>query len=92
MVGSSKKGGETRQHIVVDYRAEALPTLPYHGLLHHISSLLAVPHTDTKYTNLNQKLFSIIHEPIKVIREKSSGEGPLIEQDTIENVSEPDFF
>ena len=29
---------------------------------------------------------------IKVIREKSRGEGFLIEQDTIENVSEPKFF
>ena len=28
----------------------------------------------------------------KVIREKSRGEGSLIEQDTIENVSEPKFF
>ena len=28
---------------------------------------------------------------IKVIREKSCGEGSLIEQDTIENVSEPNF-
>ena len=28
----------------------------------------------------------------KVIREKSRGEGFLIEQDTIENVSEPNFF
>ena len=28
----------------------------------------------------------------KVIREKSCGEGSLIEQDTIENVSEPNFF
>ena len=28
----------------------------------------------------------------KVIREKSRGEGSLIEQDTIENVSEPIFF
>ena len=28
----------------------------------------------------------------KVIREKSRGEGSLIEQDTIENVSEPRFF
>ena len=28
----------------------------------------------------------------KVIREKSRGEGSLIVQDTIENVSEPDFF
>ena len=28
----------------------------------------------------------------KVIREKSRGEGSLIEQDTIENVSEPNFF
>ena len=27
----------------------------------------------------------------KVIREKSRGEGSLIEQDTIENVSEPNF-
>ena len=30
--------------------------------------------------------------PSKVIREKSRGEGSLIEQDTIENVSEPKFF
>ena len=29
---------------------------------------------------------------VKVIREKSRGEGSLIEQDTIENVSEPNFF
>ena len=29
---------------------------------------------------------------VKVIREKSRGEGFLIEQDTIENVSEPNFF
>ena len=29
---------------------------------------------------------------IKVIREKSRGEGSLIVQDTIENVSEPKFF
>ena len=29
---------------------------------------------------------------VKVIREKSCGEGSLIEQDTIENVSEPNFF
>ena len=28
----------------------------------------------------------------KVIREKSRGEGFLIEKDTIENVSEPKFF
>ena len=28
----------------------------------------------------------------KVIREKSRGEGSLIGQDTIENVSEPKFF
>ena len=28
----------------------------------------------------------------KVIREKSRGEGSLIEQDTIENVSEPNIF
>ena len=28
----------------------------------------------------------------KVIREKSRGEGSLIVQDTIENVSEPKFF
>ena len=28
----------------------------------------------------------------KVIREKSCGEGSLIVQDTIENVSEPKFF
>ena len=28
----------------------------------------------------------------KVIREKSRGEGPLIVQDTIENMSEPNFF
>ena len=28
----------------------------------------------------------------KVIREKSRGEGSLLEQDTIENVSEPDFL
>ena len=28
----------------------------------------------------------------KVIREKARGEGFLIEQDTIENVSEPNFF
>ena len=28
----------------------------------------------------------------KVIREKSRGEGSLIVQDTIENVSEPNFF
>ena len=28
----------------------------------------------------------------KVIREKSRSEGSLIEQDTIENVSEPKFF
>ena len=28
----------------------------------------------------------------KVIREKSCGEGSLIGQDTIENVSEPKFF
>ena len=28
----------------------------------------------------------------KVIREKSRGEGSLIEQDTIENVSESNFF
>ena len=30
--------------------------------------------------------------PNKVIREKSRGEGSLIGQDTIENVSEPKFF
>ena len=29
---------------------------------------------------------------VKVIREKSRGEGFLIEQDSIENVSEPNFF
>ena len=29
---------------------------------------------------------------IKVIREKSRGEGSLIVQDTIENLSEPNFF
>ena len=29
---------------------------------------------------------------IKVIRDKSRGEGSLIEQDTIENVSEPNSF
>ena len=29
---------------------------------------------------------------LKVIREKSRGEGSLIGQDTIENVSEPKFF
>ena len=29
---------------------------------------------------------------LKVIREKSRGEGSLIVQDTIENVSEPKFF
>ena len=56
VVGSSKEGGETRQHIVVDYRAEALPTPPYHGLLHHISSLLAVPHTDTNYSNFESEI------------------------------------
>ena len=36
------------------------------------------------------------HDPTlgigKVIREKSRGEGSLIGQDTIENVSEPNFF
>ena len=31
-------------------------------------------------------------QDIKVIREKSRGEGSLIVQDTIENVSEPKFF
>merc|ERR1712051_772277 len=31
-------------------------------------------------------------EVAKVIREKSRGEGSLIVQDTIENVSEPNFF
>ena len=31
-------------------------------------------------------------EADKVIREKSCGEGSLIGQDTIENVSEPNFF
>ena len=42
-VGGNSEGlWGNRQHIVVvvDDRAEALPTLPaYHGLLHHISSL-----------------------------------------------------
>ena len=60
-MNQSLQGGETRQHIVVDYHAEALPTPPYHSLLHHISSLLAVPHIDTKQTNLNQKLFLIVN-------------------------------
>ena len=32
------------------------------------------------------------HNRTKVIREKSRGEGSLIRQDTIENVSEPNFF
>ena len=40
-----------------------------------------------KITNL-----IIIFVITKVIREKSRGEGSLIEQDTIENVSEPKFF
>ena len=35
---------------------------------------------------------SVVKHVSKVIREKSRGEGFLIEQDTIENVSEPNFF
>ena len=35
---------------------------------------------------------SIYIRTVKVIREKSRGEGSLIVQDTIENVSEPKLF
>ena len=44
----------------------------------------AVQHNDVILTNLMPSY--------KVIREKSRGEGSLIGQDTIENVSEPKFF
>ena len=36
--------------------------------------------------------WEIMLDTYKVIREKSRGEGSLIVQDTIENVSEPKFF
>ena len=36
--------------------------------------------------------YFLSHVLHKVIREKSRGEGSLIGQDTIENVSEPKFF
>ena len=43
--------------------------------------------------NIEDKAASIVTKILcKVIREKSRGEGSLIEQDTIENVSEPKFF
>ena len=44
---------------------------------------------------LRLKITTILNISIleaKVIVEKSRGEGSLIEQDTIENVSEPKFF
>ena len=43
--------------------------------------------------SLNPKcLLGMCFTSVKVIREKSRGEGSLIVQDTIENVSEPKFF
>ena len=45
------------------------------------------PKKQTKKFNLTSMI-----PQAKVIREKSRGEGSLIEQDTIENVSEPNFF
>ena len=51
------------------------------------------------YKNSNEFLFLgrtamtiFAYLKAKVIREKSRGEGSLIEQDTIENVSKPNFF
>ena len=48
-------------------------------IMHHLSDKLI------KSCDLNEHKF-------KVIREKSRGEGSLIVQDTIKNVSEPKFF
>ena len=50
-----------------------------------------------KYVVDNQKSFKKVTQLplvciVKVIIEKSRGEGSLIGQDTIENVSEPNFF
>ena len=42
--------------------------------------------------NCPSNSFVLLLHPSKVIREKSRGEGSLIVQDTIENVSEPKFF
>ena len=42
--------------------------------------------------HIAKKILDAVYHVCKVIREKSRGEGSLIEQDTIENVSELNFF
>ena len=50
-----------------------------------------VPFKEKKIELFNREFNYLQDIVIKVIREKSRGEGSLIEQDTIENVSEPNF-
>ena len=50
------------------------------------------PPTYVRTFSLHRENCHFLDHPPKVIREKSCGEGSLIEQDTIENVSEPNFF
>ena len=66
---------------------------------HHISPLLGEKVADLMVVLLRREKGSVyvctavyLCTAAKVIREKSRGEGSLLEQDTIENVSEPDFF
>ena len=60
-----------------------------HRCFNCFSQFFIIPTSNRSVSNSG---FFVTLAKTKVIREKSHGEGSLIVQDTIENVSEPKFF